>query len=114
MPRKPERSSEKPKGLPLPDATYQPGWPQQLTDTQGVNYWRVNDGEPWEQYNYKGGMAVHYAIIKEWDRSRPQVLGENMYVPTIDSKTTDNVTMSGGIWDDNVQLEDTFDIYESE
>src|SRR5262245_54115512 len=118
MPRqKPPKQEPRAETQWLPGATeaepyskpYLSGWPQELSDVDGIKYWRLRDGSPTSDY---GGASVLYGKIVLKGEDKPIVLGDYQYTPTIGSGKTDNVTFSGGVWMWNTDppLEETFSV----
>jgi hypothetical protein len=75
--------------MTLPAKTYEPGWPEQLSDNDGYRYTRVRDGVPTGDYS---GHDCLYVRETPGGFSR-----EYLYTPQSGS-TQGDVVMNAGAW----------------
>jgi hypothetical protein len=76
---------------PFPEHSFDPGWPEYLTDNVGTEYVIMRDGSAVTDY---GGNSVLYARVREdryVDRSK-------FWIPALGSKPVNLEMVSGGEW----------------
>jgi hypothetical protein len=88
-----------------------PGWPQELTDAEGTDYWRVVDGRVGPDPFAHGGNIVRYGIIKRIENGMPVVDGFEQFTPIPFSRFTEELRMTSMPWagaEGGITLENTF------
>jgi hypothetical protein len=99
--------------MSLPEKTFFPGWPQELEDADGTEYWRLRDGFAHGEH---AGDEVIYGRILDLSGEKPLVSGTEYFFVDAGSlmRDPDKLLMRPQGWQATTvfgtPLEDTFTV----
>jgi len=84
----------------IPQKTFMPGWPDQLTDNAGNRFVRLRDGKPTSEY---GGETCLYGLVK-FLGLHGLIDRAHQWIPNLGATERD-MTLTGGTWSSAEELE---------